>query len=165
MVFDLLEFGGFYTNSDNWFGAVQNAFDAIAATGGAIILLSVVFLIILLFLIFKLLLQGAELLIWRLGVPLAVLGLVDSDGGAWKPYIQMLFKELASLLVQYFCIVLGTHLIAGLTVTGLCMGIAFEITAFCAPKLMAQFMAPTGGGGGLTQKLYTVSMVMRVFGG
>lgn len=164
-LFSVLGFGGFSTNTGNWVTDVIRDFDAAYDATVVIVLLSVVFLIILIILICKLLLQGAELLVWRLGVPFAVIGLVDSDGGAWKPYIQMLFKELATLLVQYFCIVLGTHLIAGLSLTGLCLGIAFEITAFCAPKLLSQFMVPSGGGGGITQKIYTATMVMRVFGG
>ena len=161
----VLGFGG-STNTGNWVTNVIGNYEILPDQGElAVIFLSVVFLVILMVLIGKLLLQGAELLIWRLGVPLAVIGLVDSDGGAWKPYIQMLFRNLATLLVQYFCIILGTHLIAGNTITGLSMGIGFEILAFSAPKLLSQFMIPSGGGGGFSQKLSTAAMVIRVFRG
>ena len=154
------------TNSGNWLTNVISNFKVLPdASDPTFVLLTVIFLVILIVLIGKLLLQGAELLIWRLGVPLAVIGLVDSDGGAWKPYIQMLFRNLATLLVQYFCIILGTHLIAGNTITGLSMGIGFEILAFSAPKLLSQFMIPSGGGGGFSQKLSTAAMVIRVFRG
>ena len=108
--------------------------------------------------------QGVELLIFRLGIPFAVVGLVNSDGGAWKPYIQMLFKQAATILVQYFCIVIGTYVISTLTITGIVVGIAFEVTAFTAPRLLAQFMPPSGGSG-LAQKAHTIAMVMRAFGG
>lgn len=161
----VLSVGG-STNSGNWLTNVISNFKVLPdASDPTFVLLTVIFLVILIVLIGKLLLQGAELLIWRLGVPLAVIGLVDSDGGAWKPYIQMLFRELATLLVQYFCIILGTHLIAGHTTTGVSMGIAFEILAFNAPKLLSQFMIPSGGGGGFSQKLSTAAMVIRVFRG
>lgn len=133
-------------------------------TGWVLALLSIIYIIVLIALIFKLLGQGIELLIFRLGVPFAVVGLVNSDGGAWKPYIQMLFRQSATILIQYYCIVIGTHIISTPTITSIVVGIAFEVSAFAAPKLLAQFIAPSGGGG-ITQKVHTIGMVIRTFGG
>lgn len=134
----------------------------VIAGGALYILLALVFLIVLIILAFKMLLKGVELLIWRLGIPIAVVGLVDSDGGAWKPYIQVLFKELATTMVQYFCMVTGILVAARGSLIGMVVGIVIGISGISAPKLMAQFMSPSGGGG-MTQKVSTVVMVARAF--
>ncbi len=159
-----LGFSNHYAQGSNWLSDVINTFQGNSNCGWALALLSIVYIIVLTVLIFKLLGQGAELLIYRLGVPFAVVGLVNSDGGAWKPYIQMLIKQAATILVQYYCIIVGTRVIASLTLTGIVVGIAFELGAFAAPKLMAQFMSPSGGGG-FAQKAQTIAMVVRTFGG
>lgn len=159
-----LGFSSHYAQGSNWLLDVINTFQGNSDCGWALALLSIVYIIVLIVLIFKLLAQGVELLIYRLGVPFAVVGLVNSDGGAWKPYIQMLFKQAATILVQYYCVVVGTRVISSLTLTSIVVGIAFELGAFAAPKLMAQFMAPSGGGG-LAQKAHTIAMVVRTFGG
>ena len=130
-------------------------------TGFVMVILIIIYIIVLVVLIFKLLGQAVELLIYRLGVPIAVVGLVNSDGGAWKPYIQMLFKQAGTILVQYFCIVMGIYVVSTLTFTSFIVGIAFEVTALAAPRLLAQFTAPSGGGPDLMQKAHTFAMVMR----
>lgn len=160
----VLGFSNHYAEGTNWLSDVINIFQGNSDVGWALALLSIVYIIVLIVLIFKLLAQGVELLVYRLGVPFAVVGLVNSDGGAWKPYIQMLFKQAATILVQYYCIVAGTRIIASLSLTSVVVGIAFELGAFAAPKLMSQFMAPSGGGG-LSQKAQTIAMVVRTFGG
>lgn len=160
----MLTLGDHYAQGSNVLQNVTNAFQSNMGTGWVLALLSIVYIIVLVALIFRMLGQGVELLIFRLGIPFAVVGLVNSDGGAWKPYIQMLFKQAATILVQYFCIVIGTYVISTLTITGIVVGIAFEVTAFTAPRLLAQFMPPSGGSG-LAQKAHTIAMVMRAFGG
>lgn len=141
-----------------------NLVNVIAGGSVMILLLGIVFLIVLLILVFKLLTKGVELLLWRLGVPFAVVGLVNSDGGAFKAYAQVLVKELATVLAQYFLLDMGMRLAASGTLIGLLVGIAMEAAGISAPKIMQQFMSPSGGGG-MSQKIYTVAMVARAFGG
>lgn len=141
-----------------------NLVDVIAGGSVMILLLGIVFLIVLLILVFKLLTKGVELLLWRLGVPFAVVGLVNSDGGAFKAYAQVLMKELATVLAQYFLLDMGMRLAASGTLIGLLVGIAMEAGGISAPKIMQQFMSPSGGSG-MSQKIYTVAMVARAFGG
>lgn len=141
-----------------------NLVNVIAGGSVMILLLGIVFLIVMLILVFKLLTKGVELLLWRLGVPFAVVGLVNSDGGAFKAYAQVLMKELATVLAQYFLLDMGMRLAASGTLIGLLVGIAMEAGGISAPKIMQQFMSPSGGGG-MSQKIYTVAMVARAFGG
>lgn len=125
--------------------------------------IALVFILAVIVLIFKLLSKGAELLLWRLGFPIAAVGLVNSDGGAFKAYAQICLKELATVLAQYFCLLMGICIASSGSVTGLLLGVVFETTGISAPKLLAQFLSPSGGGG-MTQKISTVAMVARTFG-
>lgn len=134
----------------------------LTSAGGFIILMSIVYLILLILLWLRVLAQGAELFIFRLGIPIAAVGLVDSDGGAWTNYIQTLFKQVFTVMFQYFCIVLGIKVIALGTTSALAVGIAFEVTAFAAPRLLSQVLIPKGGGG-MMHSAYTLSMVVRTF--
>lgn len=127
-----------------------------------VIIMGLVFLITVLILYFKLLLKGVELLFFRLGIPFAAIGLVDSDGGSFKPYIQVFFKELATVLTQYVCLILGLLIVSSVTTPAMLLSIAFMITGISAPKILSQFTNP-GGGGGLAQKITIASMVIRTF--
>lgn len=127
------------------------------------LLLALVYLFIYIAMVFVMLKQGAELLIYRLGVPLAVVGLVNSDGGSWKPYIQTFYRMLATAIVRFFCLYLGMHLAANFSPMGMILGIVFTILAFTAPILIGQFLAPKGSGA--MQKVHTFAMAVRAFGG
>lgn len=64
------------------------------ATGLVDILLLLVYLVLLLVLWIILLKRGFELLILRLGIPMACLGLIDSDMGLFKNYMLILYKTI-----------------------------------------------------------------------
>lgn len=126
--------------------------------------LAILYLIVYLAMIFVMLKQGAELLIFRLGIPFAAIGLVNSDGGSWKPYIQTFFRMLATAVVRFFCLYLGMHLYASFDLAGTIVGIIFTMLAFSAPTLLAQFLAPKGGGGTM-QNIQALASVVKAFGG
>ncbi|MBO5282193.1 MAG: hypothetical protein J6B43_03565, partial [Lachnospiraceae bacterium] len=134
----------------------------LTSAGGFMLIMGLIYVIVLIMLILRMLAQGTELFVFRLGIPFAAIGLVDSDGGAWTNYIQMLFKQVFTVMVQYFCIVLGAKVLAPGTTEALAVGIAFEVTAFAAPKLLSQVLIPKGGGG-MMQGVNTLSMVVRTF--
>lgn len=133
--------------------------------GGAYILGGLVFLILYGILYFKLLVRGVELLVFRLGIPFAAMDQVNSDGGMWKNYIQILFRQAALSLTQIVLLTLGMMCISLLGSSGpsLVTGIGFTAAALGAPKLMAQIFPPVGGGGGFTQKAYVAATVVRMF--
>lgn len=127
-------------------------------------ILGLIFAVQLVCLVFVMLKQGAELLLFRLGIPFAAVGLIDSDGGCWKPYMQTFFRMLATALVRWFCLYLGIRLAASLEGMGLILGVVFEVLSFTAPKLLSQFLTPQGGGGA-AQKISTIVMAVRTFAG
>lgn len=122
----------------------------------------IVYLVLTFVLYIKLLQRGFELLILRLGVPFACMGLIDSDYGAWKGYIQVLIKSLLTSVVQVVMLSLSMIMVA---TSHIIVGIAIIGTAFSAPVIMQQFMVPTARGGGITNKIYTTSMAVRAIRG
>ena len=113
--------------------------------------------IMLLVINYQLLLRGAELLIFRLGVPFASLDLVNSDGNIWKNYINILFRLMLLSIVQVFCMTIGLLLFESGTLN---WAIAFELAAVSGPKIMAQFFPAQSGG--LSQKAAAVASVARL---
>lgn len=137
----------------------------------AFCLLLLVYCIIFIILFFKMLFKGVELLLYRLGVPFAVVGLVNSDGGIWKTYIQIYFQQLILAMIQNFCIRLSLVMLVSASGSTLSSGsmifaIVFLVTAFSAPKIFSSILQqPSGGGGKGTQIMYTVMLAARAFGG
>lgn len=131
--------------------------------GGIAGILVLVFLIMAIVVVFQMLIRGVEMLIFRLGVPLAVIGLVDSDGGIWKSYIQLFFRQLATIMIQYFCMSMAILFVSDITIPSLIIGIVFLITAFRMPKLLSSLLSPSSGGGRGSQSMYAVMMAARTF--
>lgn len=147
--------------SGAYISMIINAFSNIQALPFTILILGLVYVILFIYLMFIMLKQGLELLVFRLGVPIAVLGLVDSDGGIWKTYSQTLYRQLAVALIRHFCLYVGTRMIVGLSPVGIIVGIAFEIVAIGMPKILSQILASQYGGG-LAQKAQTIGVVVRL---
>lgn len=120
-----------------------------------------VFVILSMVMAVKLLGRGFELLVLRLGVPLASIGLVDSDGGAFKSYMQIFFKTMFTSIIQVVLLSLAFRVITGLTLVNLIAGIAIVSTAFSTPMLMQQILVPVGRGGGVTNKIYSGAMAVN----
>lgn len=146
------------------FSGVWEVLDKIIGAGGSMVLVALVYVVMLIILMFSMVKQGAEMLIYRLGIPLASIGLVNADGGVWKPYAQSLFRQMATAAIRFMCISLGMRLCLTQTLSGLIGGIAFEAVAIKTPALLSQFLAPKSGGGA-AQKINTVVMAVRAFGG
>ena len=56
---------------------------------------------------------------------------------------------------------LSFRVIATLQLVNLLAAIALMCTAMSTPRLLQQFLLPSGGGGGLAQKAYSTSMAVR----
>ena len=110
----------------------------------------------------KLIGRGFELLIMRIGMPFACLGLLDSDHGVFKGYMQTFYRALFTTVIQVAMLSLSLLLMSG---GNFILGFAAIGTAFSAPLIIQQILVATGrGGGGITQKLYTGSMAIRAIG-
>lgn len=129
----------------------------------AMVIISLAYIILFVILIFSIMIRSAAMLIYRIGIPLAVIGLVNSDGGIWKNYIQILFQHLAIVLIQNFCIRLSLFFIYSASFTSFVFAIIFAVSAFKIPKIFASVLQTGGGTGG--QIIYTVIMAARAFRG
>lgn len=145
-------------NSPNTFQLVQAALGHAAESASVAMALGfVVYMVVLVCAYGQMLSRGIELLVYRLGVPLAVVGFIDSDDGIWRTYLQALLRQLATVLVCYVLVMLGMAVMTSFDWLNLIVGIALEFSAFKAPKMLSQFLIPSGGGGGKMQIVYTAA--------
>ncbi|MCL2076845.1 MAG: DUF6102 family protein [Oscillospiraceae bacterium] len=107
------------------------------------------FAIAYIILFFSLLMRGIELLILKVGVPLACVGLLDNDRGVFKAYFMQFVKLFLTTIIQLILAKLGSSIMffqEG-NLFNLSLGIACVILAVKTPKLMAEFLLPSSGGG------------------
>lgn len=128
-------------------------------------LFTLIFIIMAIVLCIKMIGRGFEILILRLGVPVACLGLVDSDGGLFKSYMQIFFKTMFTSIIQIVLMSLAFRVIAGVSLMHIIAGISIVTTAFATPVLMQQLLVPTGRGGGVTNKVYSGAMAANAVRG
>lgn len=124
--------------------------------------LMLVYLILLIVLYIRMIQKGFELFILRLGIPFACMGLIDSDYGIFKSYIQTMFKAVFTAIVQ---VVLLSASLPVMVLLHPIWGIAMICEAFAVPALLQQFLTATGRGGGITQKIYSGAMTLRALKG
>ena len=82
----MLEAIGLATAYD-WAGWVSG----ISSMGLVTAIFGLVFVIVYFILYFQFLMRGLEILILRVGIPLACVGLIDNDKGVFKPYMSKFF--------------------------------------------------------------------------
>lgn len=138
----------------------------ILSQGILTILILLVFVISILVLWIQLIGRGFELLILRFGVPLASLGLLDSDMGLFKAYMQVFIKAALTVIVQICAMALAIRVAGSFQFTNSLLALGIIFGAFKAPVTLQQFLMPSaGGGGGLTQKAYSAAIVVRTLKG
>lgn len=109
----------------------------------------------------KMIARGIEMMVMRVGIPLAALGLVDSDGAAFKNYIQTIFRQICTTVFQVAVMRLGVILILDMSFIGVCAGIAALTAAWRGSTLMAQLFTPQTHGTGFGAKLNTAANTVR----
>jgi hypothetical protein len=112
---------------------------------------------------FQFMKRGIEILVMRLGAPLACVGLVDSDKGIFAPFMKKFFMNAVTVLTQILLFKLS---IMVLIVKGDAFGIIFAIsiamTAAATPKFLSEFMLTYGGGGSMSNTVYHVSRLAQM---
>ena len=123
----------------------------------------------ILILLFSFISRGIEMMIMVVGVPLACVGLLDNDKGIFKGYLNQIVKAFVTTIVQITLCKIGITLMLGATFTttmNIVMGIGCMISAISIPKLMREFLVPTGGdgkvGNTVFQSVHTVSLVKSI---
>ena len=92
---EMLEAIGLATAYD-WAGWVSG----ISSMGLVTAIFGLVFVIVYFILYFQFLMRGLEILILRVGIPLACVGLIDNDKGVFKPYMSKFFQSALSVVIQ-----------------------------------------------------------------
>ena len=145
---------GLGTTTD--FGSVISALENSNIFTG---LITVIYFILFCVLYIQFLIRGMEILILRVGMPFACVGLIDNDKGVFTPYIKKIYQSTLGVLVQVVLCKLGV----GLMLTGqvfwaiACMNLAIK-----APKFLGEFILAGGGGNGnFINKIYYTSNMAK----
>ena len=126
--------------------------NGISSLGIVTAIFGLIFIICYFILYFQFLMRGLEMLILRVGVPIACVGLLDNDSGVFKNYLSTFFKSLLSVIVQIGLAKLGIGLMLNMHVF---WGVACMVLAIKTPKFLSEFVMPTGGGGsGVVNNVY-----------
>lgn len=142
----------------SWAGWVTG----ISSAGLLTAVFGLIFVIVYFMLYFQFLMRGLEILILRVGLPLACVGLVDNDKGMFKPYMSKFFQSMLAVVVQIALCKLGVGLMMNMHVF---WGTACMFLALRTPRFLQDFIVTTGGGGGggaVNNVYHTVRLVQMV---
>ena len=101
-----------------------------------------VLLIVWLILICQFIMKGIEILVMRLGIPFASIGLLNSDNGVFSEYIRDFLLTAFTLVVQLALLNLS---ILSLVNGHLIYGIAIAIVSVNTPMMLGKFMIKPSG--------------------
>jgi len=124
-------------------------------------IVSIIFFICFFMLYVQFLTRGLEILILRIGLPLACVGLMDQDNGIFRSYIQKFFQSTAAVLVQIVLAKLGVALMLNAHVF---WGIAALLLALRTPRFLQEFLIVSGGGGGggMMNRMYSTARIYQM---
>ncbi len=126
--------------------------NGVSSAGIVTAIFALVFMICYFMLYFQFLMRGLEMLILRVGIPIACAGLLDNDNGVFKSYLATFFKSMLSVVVQVALAKLGVGLMLNMHVF---WGVACMILALRTPQFLSEFVIPsTGGGQGVINNVY-----------
>lgn len=120
---------------------------------------AIIILIILFILYIKLLMQGMELFILKLGFPLACIGLVDSDKGIFAPYVKKFFQSILTVIIQVMLVKLAILLVISNQYID---ATAILLVAMRTPKFLQEFMIVASNGGGISNAIHTTSKTIEL---
>jgi hypothetical protein len=126
------------------------------------LILVIIWLICLVILYFSFLVRGLQMFALRLGVPLAVIGLLQADKGVWRGYAQKMGQIFFGLVVQLLFMNISISLIM---TYHFIWGIATIVFALKTPSFLAEFLyVGERGGGNLMMKTYYGVQFGRMIG-
>lgn len=123
----------------------------ISSLGLVTAIFGLVFIICYFILYFQFLMRGLEIMILRIGVPMACVGLLDNDKGVFKAYSQKFIQSTLAVVVQISLCKLGVGLMLNMHVF---WGVACMVLAIKTPKFLGDFLISTGSGGGVVNNVY-----------
>jgi len=138
---------GLSTNFD-W----QAWVNGISSAGLVTAIFGLIFVICYFVLYFQFLMRGLEIMILRIGVPLACVGLLDNDKGVFKTYFNKFIQSTLTVVIQICLCKLGIGMMLNMHIF---WGVACMVLAIKTPRFLNEFLVPTGGGGaGIVNNVY-----------
>lgn len=129
-------------------------------------IIALIYIIMMFVLFLQFFKHGMEMLILRLGFPLACLGLLDSDNGVFastvKVFIQVSLTSIVQLFLMNLSAVIFVNSQMGLLQLLFCISCC--MAAFGIPRLLQFITLPQGGGGGMYKVTSTMHMASMVKG-
>ncbi len=151
----MLEAVGLNAVSVDFLGLLEN----IAISGFFSVISFLVFFLIFILLYIQFIKNGLEILILRIGVPLACIGLMDADKGVFKTYIQKFFQAVFTVIVQLLLAKLGLALMFS---GHMIWGIAANYFAVKTPRFIQEFLILSSQGG-IANNLYSSARLAQMF--
>lgn len=138
--------------------------DGITSLGIVTSIFGLIFVICYFILYFQFLMRGLEIMILRIGVPIACVGLLDNDKGVFKSYASKFFQSTLAVVIQICLCKLGVGLMLNTSLANMNMfwGLACMVLAIRTPRFLSEFLIPSGGGSGLV--VNNVYHSVRLFG-
>ena len=144
--------------------------NAITSMGIVPAIAGLIFLICYLILLFSFMARGIEMMVMKIGVPLACVGLLDNDKGVFRAYINQFVKAFITTIVQIMLVKIGLSLMLNSTMLSsqnIMWGIACMMAAMSMPNILREFLVPTGGdghfGNTVFQTVHIASLAKSVF--
>jgi hypothetical protein len=131
----------------------------ISSAGVFTAIVSLIFFICLFLLYLQFLSRGLEIFILRVGLPLACVGLMDSDNGVFRTYIQKFFQSTLAVLVQIVLAKMGVALMLN---THVFWGLAALLLALRTPRFLQEFIIVSGGHGGGIGTVYQSVRLIQI---
>lgn len=151
---------GSINNVDFTKATLSGALGQYLVKGIIMLIMAIVYVICYILLYLQFIKRGLEILYLKLGVPLACVGLMDSDGGIFKMYIKKFAQEFFTVLLQAFALKLS---LAFMINGHYLFGIAAIASSLKVPQFLSEFIMVNTGGGGVVQRVtstaYTANMI------
>lgn len=130
--------------------------NGLSSLGLVTAIFGLIFVVCYFVLYFQFLMRGLEIMILRIGLPLACVGLLDNDKGVFKSYLNKFFQSTLAVVVQICLCKLGVGMMMNVGANmNIFWGIACIVLAIKTPRFLSEFMVPTGGGGsGIVNNVY-----------
>ena len=123
-------------------------------------LAGLILVIVYLILWVQFMMRGIEMMVMRVGLPIACTGLIDNDKGVFAPYMKKFFMNAATVLIQIALVKLSLTVM----ILGNCFyALAIVFVAMRTPKFLQEFTLSAGGAGGsVVNTIYHTSRLYQM---
>lgn len=130
--------------------------NGISSLGLTTAIFGLIFVVCYFLLYFQFLMRGLEILILRIGMPMACVGLLDNDKGIFNTYLNKFFQSTLAVVIQIVLCKLGVGMMLNIGINmNVFWGLACMVLAIKTPAFLREFLVPTGGGaGGIINNVY-----------